>query len=72
MKENEHILRATKSDYHEAVYWKDGGLDIKLGGRWFTRFDEGYVRADELRSRFLEDIKKEDVTIKKATKSIQP
>ncbi len=63
MKENENIIRAIKSEHHEAVYWKDGGLDIKIDGRWFMRTEVGYTEADELRCRFLEELPKKN-TIK--------
>ncbi len=65
MKENEHILRATKSEHHEAVYWKDGGLDIKIEDKWFTRLEDNYAEADSLRSKWLDGIKKEDVRVRK-------
>jgi hypothetical protein len=65
MKENEHIFRAIKSEHHDVVYWKDGGIDIKLDGRWYLRWDgERYVEADEGRAKFLDNLPKKDVRIR--------
>lgn len=68
MKENkpEGVLRAVKGEKHEAVYWEDGGMDVKIDGRWHTRFDNSrYVESSKLRSRFLDGINKEDITVEK-------
>lgn len=40
-----------------AIWWKDGGMQIKIDGKWWVRWDNrDYVPADKDSSRLYEEI----------------
>ncbi len=66
MKENEHILRAVKDGENgQFIQWRDGGVDMKVDGIWWVKWSDGeWIRVDESRSRWLDRIRKKDISLR--------
>jgi len=62
----EAVARAVKTDEdNQCIWWRDGGMDVKIDGTWHCRFtNEDYVEVDLSRSRWLDMIKKKDVSVR--------
>lgn len=63
---NEYVLRAVRTERFQAVYWRNGGLDVNIDGDWQCRWNDGtYVReVHPERIEMLEGILKEDVRLR--------
>lgn len=65
MKVEENILRAVACRDKAAIWWKDGGLDVKIDNQWYTRWgDKGYVWSGDERSQWLETIQKKELPVR--------